>query len=327
MSHTLRSLVTALAILAAAGLTQADTVTLKTGETLTGTSEGQADGKLTFVHPALGRLVIPMAQVQSVATDPGAEKAAKLDAAKATVAEAGLVVAEPEQVAIKPERWRLLPGWNSTFEAGFSGEAGNSENINIYLKFLTKQETDDTRASIGSTYFLNTDEGDRTTNELRVFGRHDWLMPESPWFWFAKGDGEMDEFESWDYRVTGHVGPGYELVNRDDLKINLLAGLGGSVELGGDGDDEIMPEALVGAELEWHPDARQTIVAHATYYPDLEAIDEDGRTVGGASWAWLLDEGNRLSLKLGVDAEYESETEGDADHLDLKAYGALVFDF
>lgn len=327
MSNTFRTFAVALAIFVASDLTHADTVILKTGETLTGTSAGEADGKLNFDHPVLGRLSIPMAQVESIATDAEAEEAAKLDAAKATVKKAGLVVGEPEEVKIKPERWRLIAGWDSTFEAGFSGEAGNSENVNIYLKFLTRHEDEATKARVGSTYFLNTDEGDRTTNELRVFGRHDWLMPDSPWFWFAKGDGEMDEFESWDYRITGHVGPGYELVNRDDLKINLLAGVGAAVELGGDSGDDIMPEALVGGELEWHPDDRQTIAAHATYYPDLEAIDEDGRTVGGASWSWLLDEGNRLSLKFGVDAEYESETEGDADHLDLKAYGALVFDF
>ena len=102
------------------------------------------------------------------------------------------------------------------------------------------------------------------------------------------------------------------------------AGLGGSYEFGS--VNELVPEALLGLEWVYTINERQTLSSYVTVYPSLDDFGES-RTVAGAAWTIAIDEADGISLKLGIDNEYESRTEGSSKNNDVKYYGALVFDF
>ncbi len=293
-----------------------DTVELVTGDLLHGTVTSQTDDAVTLTHPVLGEVTLPKDQVQGViVTSDQAD-------------DAPVVETKPEP-APEPEpksEWsnKLLPGWDKHFEVGFTGTDGNTQTNTITVGFAALQENDHERTKLGLKYFRYDDDGIRTRNEASAEATHDWLMPDSPWFRFINGKLEYDEFSDWETRASAFVGVGKQIVENDKHNLIGRAGIGGSYEF--DSINELVPEALIGLEWVYTINERQTLSSHVTMYPDLDDFGES-RTVAGAAWTIKIDEADGLSLKLGLDNEYESRTEGAAKHNDVKYYGALVFDF
>ncbi len=292
----------------------ADTVELIEGDLLHGTVIEQTDQAVILDHPVMGQVQLPIDQVKGVLiTSQGGEEVL----APATVDVPPADDADPLSAA-------LLPGWDKHFELGFSGSDGNSQTFNLTSAFGATREDDDRRWNLNATYFRNEDDGNRTRNEFTAEAVHDWLMPDSPWFKFASGKFEYDEFQDWETRTGGFVGVGKQLIDTDKHNLIGRAGLGASYE--GGSVSELVPEALFGLEWIYHINDRQTLESYVTVFPDLDEFGES-RTIAGTAWTLAIDEADGISLKLGIDNEYESKTGGTAKHNDVKYYGALVFDF
>lgn len=313
------TLAAALTISLAAGPLLADTVELVSGDVLHGTVTAQTDDAVTLSHPVLGDLVLPAKQVKSVTLD-----AKKADAEAAPKAAPEAVKPEPEAKPINAWADQLLPGWDKHFELGFTGTDGNSQTDNLNIGFDAKRENDEQRTHIDLSYFRTDDDGNRTRNDATAEATHDWLMPGSPWFKFVNGKLEYDEFSDWQTRAGGFLGVGKQIVKND--KHNLIGRVGAGASYEFDSINDLVPELLLGLEWTYTINDRQALSTYLTVYPDLDEFGQS-RTLVGAAWTIKVDQADGLSLKLGIDDEYQSKTESDAKHNDVKYYGALVFDF
>lgn len=320
-----------------ASLVRADLIRLNTGEVLQGKVVATTAEVVTFSHPVLGELKIPAANVQATALGDAPLPPLPVDPNSPAVAQPAPVVApqpapapapeptEPAGEEIKPAPYQLFPGWDSSFEFGFSGSTGNSEQTNVYAAFKTLNETASDRWKIDASYLFAKQDGERTENEFTTGVLKDWLLPDSPWFYFAQGRYDYDEFESWDQRVALNGGIGLDWIKQENLRVTFRVGGGAKREFGSD-NDEWTPEGLAGAEVEWKITDRQTFNAATTYYPDLSDTSEF-RIISSADWTLKIDKMDGVSIKLGVKHEYESEVDPGNDRNDLKYFGALVFDF
>ncbi|MDP7348921.1 MAG: hypothetical protein QF735_11835, partial [Phycisphaeraceae bacterium] len=63
-----------------------------------------------------------------------------------------------------------------------------------------------------------------------------------------------------------------------------------------------------------------------TVYPELAEFGELRITLA-VDWQLKIDQADDISLKVGLKNEYESGTEGDAEHNDLKYYLMLLHGF
>jgi putative salt-induced outer membrane protein YdiY len=304
------------------GAARADTVELVSGDILHGTVAEQSESLVIIEHPLLGRVELPADQVKSVRV--GEPDTAEQDAAD-VLAEPAAAVAETEAVAAPhPLSQTLLPGWDKHLEVGFTGTDGNTQTTTIKAGFAALRENDEERTKIALSTFYNKDDGERNRNEASGEVVQDWLMPGSPWFKFATAKLEYDEFKDWETRASAFAGVGKQIFEGPKNELIGRAGLGGSYEF--DAINEIVPEALLGLEWVHHIHERQTLTGYVTVYPDLDEFGES-RTLAGGAWTIKIDEADGLSLKLGIENEYESRTESTAKHNDVKYYGALVFDF
>lgn len=307
----------------------ADQVTLISGDVLNGSIVERTDRSLVLDHPLFGRMVIPSEQVASTMTT------AKLEAAQQAAEEATEQQAEAPPTdetaeapqdetteAIEPEP---EPEWKSRFTLAGSGSFGNTDSQSLTTKVRSVRESKETITSFDAAYFFGSRSGDRNENRFTAGVRNDWLIPESRWFYFADARYDYDEFQGWDHRASGHVGLGYELIKEKDVSLKLRAGLGAVKEWGSE-DDDIRPEALLGADFSWRISDNQQLVASSTIYPDLEDTGEF-RAVNSAEWNALLDAENNLSLTAGLLHEYQSEVDEGIDENDLKVYVGLSFDF
>ncbi|MFW6058984.1 MAG: DUF481 domain-containing protein [Phycisphaeraceae bacterium] len=234
---------------------------------------------------------------------------------------------QPDQVEDEvPPADQLFADWDFSLSAGFAGSEGNSVSRSFNFQFKATQEDEHKRWLFDNKYFYGSSDGTTNQNEFNSTLTRDWLEPDEPVFYFAKGIYDYDQFEPWKHRASAFGGAGYEFIKRDDLALVGRLGAGVTKEFG-DEADELRPEGLIGLELlRWHITETQNLTAATTLYPDLGDFPES-RIVSNVEWTVDLDQADGLKLKLGLAHEYESETEGDAKHNDLKYYGALTFDF
>ncbi|HEX7010242.1 MAG TPA: DUF481 domain-containing protein [Phycisphaeraceae bacterium] len=331
---------------------QAERVVLHSGEVLQGRIIEQTPEHVVLDHSFLGRLTIPAAQVAAIEPDsaqtaPTATAPADADHAPAATQPAeppasqpaeteppatqsevdlGAAAVPPALAAPAPEEKKpsFFDDWKASIALGLAGSQGNSETQSFNAHFNATKETPEDRWLADFSYFLSFNNGERNQNELKADLTKDWLMPESPWFFFAQGIYQYDEFEAWEHRFSGFGGMGYTFVKNDRLELIGRGGVGATYEMGL--VDELVPEALFGASiLRWQLTDNQTLAASTTYYPALDDISEF-RLVSSLEWSIKIDQADGLSLKLGINNEYESNVV-EGKHNDFKYYGALVFNF
>lgn len=298
-----------------------DAVTLSTGETLTVEIVGQNDTSLIVNHAVLGRLAIPRTSIASVTRDEPASTDVKAPAQAVATAK----TAPPSDEGALPKEEKKIEPWKSRFALGFGAEAGNTERANLTIELTMKRERKKSKTALDARYYYSEDRGDRNANKFTAGGVHDWLFPDSPWSFFGDSRYDYDEFNSWEWRLSGHGGLGYQLFDEDDLSVLLRAGAGGAKEFKSK-RNQFIPEALFGGELDWKITSRQAIVAKTTFFPDLDDTGEF-RNVTSAGWNYKLDDESNMALNLGVYNEFQSKTDHGIDKNDLRIYGGLSFDF
>ncbi len=299
-----------------AGAARAERITLSTGEVLTVEIIEQTDQGLTVAHPVLGQFTLGPDQYTAIAPDAPPAQTPPADEAPAA--------AEPAPPAQPPKPTGLFADWQGAFEAGFAASRGNSETLDLRLGLGAKKETDRNRWAADAAYYFSSDQGDTSKNEFTAGLLHDWLIPDSRWFYFAQGRYEFDELEAWEQRISGTAGVGYQWIDTDKLNVRFRAGAGGNYEFGD--VDAFTPEAQLGGELAWQINDTQSLEASTDYLPDLGDFPE-ARIRSAVGWKIKLDQFTGLSLKMGLENEYETQTQGDAEHNDLKVFSSLVYEF
>ncbi len=284
------------------------------GDILTGEVVAEDGTTTTIKHPTLGNITVSNDKIASSAAS--SADSAESDAQAETAEMVQEIPAEPAS---------LFPGWDSNLAAGVSGSDGNSQTFGMNAKFTTKRETEKNRTAIDAAYFYESDDSSSTKNQATAGILHDWLIPESKWFYWMEGRIDWDQFQSWDYRANVGGGLGYNLIEEDDLSVNLRGGIGFSKEWGSM-DDDWKPEGILGADADWKIADNQSLIASTRIYPDLEDGGEF-RTRSTVEWKIALDKAKGLNLNFGIVHEYESVVDPGSKKSDLTYYGALSVDF
>lgn len=309
---------------------RADVVVLSNGDTLRGEVTARDEQTVTLSHPDLGELELPADRVASVTVGEGeaaAQAEASGEAADGAEEEAaGQAEASGEaSLAAEPEKPGLfgtsfLAGWNREFELGVTGEAGVKDSLDVMARVNADYEDRRHRWLFDAEYYYATEEGEATDSEFSTKLRHDWLMPDDPWFYFGEGSYAFDDFEEWEHRLRAGGGAGYTFLDSDEFDLRGRVGASVLGEFGGTQDDDVVPEGLVGAEFAWRFTEGQRIEAFNTFYPQLEDVGEF-RNVTGVEYVAEIDRHDGLSFKLGAENEHDST---DAEKNDFRYYVTVV---
>lgn len=297
-------------------------VTLQNEDTIRGTIVRVSDGVLQLEHEILGDVRVPTNRIVSVTRvdqtqRPGSEPT-----------EPGPVEQAPEVgPPVKPEdviKEEPKAKWDSRVELGLNGSDGNSERLNGTFAFRTTRVTEGTRLAFDTNWRVNTNRGDRTANRLTLNARHDWDLPDTQWTLFVQGGSELDEFRDFDVRATGGAGFNYRFIEEDDTRLSARIGFGVSRDFGGP-DPNTNPELITGFDFSHRLTERQRLAASGELFPDLEETGEF-RSVLNARWEYKLDAEQDLSLAIGVEHRYDSQTTNDM-RTDIDYFVRLVLGF
>lgn len=313
-----------LASLALAGPVLADEFKLKSGETLQGTVVSRDDKAVVVDHAILGRITIPVAQLAPAPAPAAAGAPATVQAAPAAPAAPAPAAAAPAAPVVAAEP-SFIDGWKAKFEAGGSGQTGNSESFEFRIAFGATKETASDRWKFDTAFTQGSQNGVENRQDYTAGILKDWLFEDTKFFWWADARYDWDTFKSWDHRVAAHTGPGYEFLNDNKFVLRGRIGVGASKEWGSDQDD-IIPEGFGNLDFTWKIAAKHTLNATTTIYPSFNHGGEF-RARNTLDWTIKLDEAEGLALKLGLIHEYESEAVAPREKNDLKYLAALVFEF
>jgi putative salt-induced outer membrane protein YdiY len=292
------------------GLSHAATVTLTSGDRLSGTISASTPEVVTLQHPLLGELSLPRSEIAAIDPDP----------APASTEESVETVVAEQDAGLLGSGW--LSDWTRRVEVGITGAAGNSENQKITAGFTAGFEDETTRWAHETAYYRNESDGSLTDNTFKSLLNRDWLQPGSPWFQFAGGRFDWDEFQDWDTRLTGNGGIGYEFIGTDRLRLLGRAGLGANQTFGD--REELTLEGLLEVDAIWRISPAQTLAFTNTFHPNLEESGEY-RNLTSIDWTLDLDEASGLGLKISLSNDYDSLAADASDKNDFRYAGALVW--
>lgn len=288
------------------------------------------DGGLLVKHGVLGEFKIAGKDVKKVVLDLSAKEKAKAKAIAAVAAKKAKAAAEAAKVkaeeakALKAEADRA---WKYRIELGLNGKSGNTESLDFRTKFKAERKDDSGKLRYNLEYYARNSNGDRSANQFRAKVFREFPMVKAKkWSLFLNGQYDYDEFKSWDYRLSGNGGLGYQFMKKKNMDFTGRMGLGLRQEFGGVKDSPLKSESLFGFEYNWKITPKQTFNAKTTVYPDLSEVGE-ARIVSAAYWTIKIDRSRGMSLRLGIDNEYESTTVGDTKHNDFKGSVSLIYDF
>lgn len=217
-------------------------------------------------------------------------------------------------------------GWKHKVEAGINGSTGNSETFSIRGLVGAKRtsETMETTADVG--YIYNTSEGKKSKSRGEGNLRNDWLFKDSNWGFFATAKLEYDEFQRWQWRASGFLGPSYTFIKDDKTVLRGRVGAGGNYEFGKDAKEEFVPELDLGLDFSHKLTERQNIFASIDYYPSLSEFPQY-RALGKAGWEIVVDPEVNMYLKIGVSDRYISNPGTGFKKNDLEYFLTLGWEF
>lgn len=299
----------------------ADTLVLVNGDSLQGTLVETTDTEVIFEHVALGRITLGLRQLQAESIE-DAVAAAREEAVEEEVA-----AAEPEPEGEQDPHpglfgTRIMQGWEKRIGAGISGNEGNTQTAEVNVRIGAKVEDEDRRWDLSTAYFYSRDDGSTTKNQVIARAVRDFLLTDSPWFFFLGSRYDYDEFEAWEHRISGTAGIGYEFFERETW--DLLGRLGAGVTRTFGSEKDWTPEGVLGLEGSWQMNESVEFSAANTVLPALNDIGEF-RNISRAGWTLDISHGRGLKLAAEILNEYDSQNPDKKN--DLKYLGSLLYDF
>jgi putative salt-induced outer membrane protein YdiY len=290
-------------LLAASSALAADEVVLTSGEKLEGRIVERTDMQVVLDHEVLGRITIPAGRVKSA-------------------------VKEGEKPP--PE----APRWKSKLEAGITGAEGNTDTLSGTAGLVTDLEEPRHIWHFEARWFLKETDGETTENRSYALGRKDWRFDkEVRYTFFAEARYDRDQFQQWDQRATAAAGVTYRFLEEEALFVAFRVGGAATKEWGLERtpqdpspDDDLRPEGLVGVEMKWKIDDSKEFSAQSTYYPDLSDLPEY-RTLSTAGISIRLDEKGTMSLRAGVEHEYDTHRKDPFKRDDIRYFALFVMEF
>jgi hypothetical protein len=244
---------------------------------------------------------------------------------------AAVTLAQPEQF---PEpapadaaalRFAPFSHWTGSIELGLNGATGNVERFSGRGGIRGERRTDLNQSLAEFTYIYARTDGDTSQNEAHLVLRNDRLFVDSPWRLFGLGFIDYDELKDWDFRTAGFLGVGYAFVEDDRTQVVGRVGAGLMREWGG-GENAIVPEGLLGLDVEHQLTERQRIVGSIDFFPDLREIGPY-RFLAKAAWEILVDPEVNMSLRVGAESRYDSSPGAGLKRHDLDYFAVLVWSF
>ncbi len=270
----------------------AEQVSLKNGDRLTGTIVSMDGKKLVLKTAYAGEVPIDWDSVDQFTSDQplvvtkankqtvtgtvksqGADYVVTTAQGTQTLAKSDVaVMRSPADQAVYEKSLHpgMMEGWTGGGNFGLAIARGNSETTNLALGFdaLRKTTTDAWVVNAASIYSTNENPSATTANSFQGLIRYDRNLTKRVFLYGAFAGG-YDELQDLNYRIMPGGGVGFHAIATPKTTLDLLAGLGYTRESYSTGLTRNLFTATLGDEFAYKLGARTTIIQNLYYLPAL----------------------------------------------------------
>lgn len=222
-----------------------------------------------------------------------------------------------------PEAAKQWKGFVGLSGAGKSATGSSNLFLRAELGLEYTHELDTLRFS-GNYYFAVSD---AIVSDNRAYAGLEWnrdFKEESPWFYFALAQWELDQLLSWDQRVGAYAGAGYQLVEQPDWRLTAKLAPGAERVFGD--VEEWFPNLLMRLESVWKLDEIWSAHANVEYLPDLSNWDGNYTVFGEVKLRGKMSFLQGAGLEVGMSEEY-NVFDRDGATSDFRYYAGVRFEF
>lgn len=320
------------------------TITLTNGDIFHAAVITDSD-PLVIEHALIGKLSIARERIRSIVADaspgasvpappatpqpaaPAAPEVKYVAPAPAPAPPPPVAEAKPPQLpAAPPAEPGLLDLWKFSFEGGVNGTAGKTPVQSFRGVLNANRSTPEMTTTSTLGWWYSRADDTETQQRVQLDARNEWpSTPKSSWGYYVAGRSEYDQFQQWDWRLSGQAGLSFNLWQDEKLTLNARSGFGASREFGIERPD-VHAEFTPSFDVELRINPRNKICASVSGNVDLEHTD--GSRANLKAWyEALLDPSNGMSLKLGVEDRYERSPAFFREKHEIDYFAVIVFTF
>ena len=338
-----------LTLLLAVGAANADTITLKNGDRISGEIVALRDGKIIVKTAYAGEVPVDRAMLGGVTSESGVTvflasgdrftgEIVPLEGGRVNVmTEGGAVGVSVADITglneepgggksdLQAEVDRLSSPtelWKGKFAMGAFLTDGNTDRLGGSLGLTLTRETpgDKLTAKAGINYV--EEDGTKVVDEQLLSLREDVKF--DPWYVYALLSFERDEFEDLDLRGIFAPGVGRNLVKDDTLSIDVEIGPTLTYNNYVSRDAEYASELRIGFIAAWKVFGEARITEDLQIFPSLTDTGEF-RFISETAFEQPL--GGSWFMKLSLIDRYNSDVSDDTEENDFEVRLALIYDF
>jgi putative salt-induced outer membrane protein YdiY len=337
----MRHLIAAFALLAAAQLASADTVTLSNGDKITGTIQSVTATSVVVQTAYAGTMTIDKATVKTMQS----EKAVAVTLASGQAQQLFLsptpdgngwqtsAVAAPAAPPGPPRFTSYLdigPDWKNQLALGALKTWGNDDTISLSgdVSFHYLHKPNELTLKFGGVYGVSKQPGkDRIQTaglafETAVF-RHDL---DDRLFLYVDDDARYDAVKGLSVQANASVGLGYKVIDEAKFKVDVRGGPGVTYVKYFDGTSNVAAAAEAGLRIQLILSDRATLTHEDTYVTSLEDFKQ-WRFHSETALNFKLDFESGLGLKLALNDDYENQPAAGRKNNDTRVMASLTLDF
>ena len=281
--------VTALLIVSA----RADQVNLKDGSTVKGKVVQILDGKLTIKTDSLGEMKIDFNKIANFTTD------------------------EPMVVS------------TTTSAATVTGKTGNTEKTTVGGSAKATLAGPDDKLELYVRGHYAKENGVKNEQEIVAGADYERRLNGGSHSLYARLQAEQDKFDNYRLYTTAAAGYGFYLLDKEDFKVRLRAGL---TYIHKTYYEELDDSDDIGVEFGYHHELNirklskidAKLVTDVTYTPVFDDFMDDYRIYHESALDIPLTKNGLWSIRLGVSNEYNSRVASTQKRLDTTYFGRLV---
>lgn len=226
-----------------------------------------------------------------------------------------------EAVEAQPD----APKWKFKLGAEYTNKNGNTDERRTGINFEAALKTEVDQLKFYARYFHKETNGNEEDDE-RIVGVDYYHYLTKRLTWYVRGELEDDEYEGIDLRATAATGVGYDVIQRENLKLVTRAGAFTRTQSYTDNtEDDHTYGVDLGLRLDYTHDEMLEWYTDITYTPSIEKISNYifnhesamSMPLGGTDWR----------LKLGVLHEYNSQVGEDKERLDTTLFSRIELNF
>ena len=227
-----------------------------------------------------------------------------------------------ENITVEEKKPKL---WQKEISAGYNKSSGNTQNAQFSLSAYFNRKTEENEFTIKADNYYSSSNSKMDAQKWHGMVRYAYSFWKRNWYHFYKLEGDHDRFANIDYRIIPSSGIGYWFSDTLDWKLMIEGAFGLEHTSYRDDTDESDEPIFVGRLFfDKKLIGESKLTQDVSLYPSLSEFQEYRIH---SETAFINPINDKLSLKLSLTFDYDSEPPKNTKKVDTRFTSALQYSF